>query len=99
MSDQFTHYITNGLSRHSLARRSLGEGGSFLVRWLDRRQNIGLIAKIFHGHFFDVFERDGVHVVLKLFVVIKTKTVELVERAMVTERVVALIGDLLLADQ
>src|SRR5215472_16703118 len=62
-------------------------------------QNVRLIAKIFRGHFLDVFKRDRVHVMLESLIVIETKAVKLVERAMVTEGVVALIGDLLLSDQ
>src|SRR5215469_16778296 len=77
-----------------LACSSLGGGG-----WPHSRQNIRLITEIFRGRFLDVIERDGVHVVLELLVVIEAEAVNLVERAMITERVVALVGDLLLSDQ
>ena len=62
-------------------------------------QNIRLITEIFRGHFFDVIKRYGIHVVLELLVVIEAESVKLVERATVTERVVALVSDLLLPDQ
>ena len=79
--------------------------GSFLFRSCGpfrrshRRQNIRLIAKIFRSHLFNILERHRVHIVLKLLVIIKAQSVELVERAMITESVVALIGDLLLPNQ
>src|ERR1700757_3244354 len=62
-------------------------------------QNIRLIAKIFCSHFFDVAQGHGVHIMLESLIVIEAETVKLVERAMITESVVALIGDFLLADQ
>ncbi len=64
-----------------------------------RRQNIRLIAKIFRSHAFNVVERHCFHVVLELLVIIKAKPVELVQRAMITESIIALIRDLLLPDQ
>src|SRR4029434_3007972 len=78
---------------------------SFLFRscgtfWRSHRcQNIRLIPKIFRSHLFNVLERYCVHIMLKLLVIIEAQSVEFVERAMITERVVALIGDFLLANQ
>src|SRR5215475_14214321 len=98
----------NGIFRHLPVRRSLGEDGSLLLGLAlcslggggrsDSRQNIRLIAEILRGHFLDVIKPDGIHVVLELLVVIEAEAVKLVERAMITERVVALVGDLLLSD-
>ena len=88
----------NGFFRHLPVRRSLGEGGSLLFGRLHGCQNIRLIAKIFRSHFFDVVEGHGVHVMLESFIVIEAEAVKLVERAVITESVVALIGDLLLAN-
>ena len=99
----------NAFFRHlPVRRRSLGEGGSlvlglarFSVRGggrLDRCQNVWLIAKIFRSHFFDVVKGDGVHVMLESFIEIEAEAVKLVERAVITESIVALIGDLLLAN-
>src|SRR4030095_2642156 len=48
---------------------------------------------------FNVLERYCVHIMLKLLVIIEAQSVEFVERAMITESVVALIGDLLLPNQ
>src|SRR5262249_4467021 len=99
----------NGFFRHLPVNRSPGEGGSLLLRlarrslggvgWPDGCQNIGLIAKVFRSHFFDVVEGHGVHVMLESLIVIEAETVKFVERAMVPKRLVALIGDLLLANQ
>src|SRR5437868_4527366 len=71
----------------------------FFIWRSHRCQNIWLIAKIFRGHLLDIVEGHRVYMVFELLVMIKPKTIELVERAMITERVVALIGDLLLSDQ
>src|SRR6476646_2757199 len=84
----------DGSLRIRLARRSLGGGGR-----LHGCQNVRLIAKIFRSHFLDVFKCDGIHGVIELLIKIEAEAVKLVERAMITESVIALIGDFLLADQ
>ena len=86
--------LAEALLRIRLARRSLGRG-----RRLHGCQNVRLIAKIFRSHLFDIFKCDGVHGVLELLIKIETEAVKLVEGAMITESIIALIGDLLLADQ
>src|SRR6266480_7710828 len=79
--------------------------GSLLVRgcgaiwWSHRRKNVRLIAKIFRSHALNVVERDCFDVVLKRLVVIEPKSVELIQRALITERIVALVRDFLLPDQ
>src|SRR4030095_1661709 len=90
-----SHYYTTGVS-------SLVTCHFFLLLLLRRShgcQNVRLVAKIFGSHFLDVFKCDGVHGVVQLLITIETQAVKLVERAMITERVIALIGDLLLANQ
>src|SRR5262245_39473063 len=99
MSFKVARFCSSLITGHSslllgLARRSLGGCGG-----LHGCQNIRLIVKIFRSHFLDVFERNGVHVVLELLVIIEAEAVKLVERAVITESVVALIGDFLLANQ
>src|SRR5207244_9433394 len=68
------------------------------LRWSNRGQDIRLVAKISRGDPFDVVECDRVYFSLQFFVMIEPETVKLVERALVAECVVALVGDLLLAD-
>jgi len=58
-----------------------------------------LIAKIFRSHFFGVVEGHGVHVSFESFIVIEAEAVQLIERAVITKSVVALIGDFLLPNQ
>src|SRR5215475_898976 len=99
MSFKIARFCSSLITHHSsllvrLARRTLGGGGR-----LHGCQNVWLVAKIFGGYFLDVFTRDGVHGVLELLVIIEAEAVKLIERAMITESIIALIGDLLLADQ
>jgi hypothetical protein len=51
------------------------------------------------GHAFHVFHRHGIGIVFKAFVVIETKAVKFVQRSHITKGIVALIRNLLLADQ
>jgi hypothetical protein len=94
-------FLLGGFRRRTGDRRSLiflFRGGRLFWR-LHGCQNIRLIAKIFRSHFFDVVEGHGVHVGFESCIVIESQALKLVERAVITESVVALIGDFLLADQ
>src|SRR5438477_9984726 len=59
-----------------------------------RRKNVRLIAKIFRSHALNVVERVGFDVALKRFVVIEPKFVDLIQRALITERNVSRFRDL-----
>src|SRR5215472_3317468 len=92
-------FCSSLITRHSLlflrlARRRLGRVGRS-----HGGQNVRLIAKIFRRYVLDVVQRNGVHAMLELLVIIEAEAVKFVERAMITESVIALIGDFLLADQ
>src|SRR5262249_29264954 len=103
----FAQYITTRFLRHLPVRRSLEEGGSLLLglaprslcggRRLHSRENVRLITKIFPGHSLGVFKCHRIHVLFELLVIIEPEAVKLVERAVITESIIALIGDFLLA--